>query len=323
MRSQDADPAALAANAIGDDPPPSGLRISAPTASGGAMPPCFSPSRAARRPWLLPAEPTAVPGVAADQAQVGDLILRAASVIGVGHRCDQPVRVRQDAYRVAQDLGGRHLILAVADGMSDSARAELGAQLAVASAVALVRRELDAGAAPESLLVQPLLTRVAGAMLTEAQRRGIPADDVRTTLAVAVIPTTADAGSPRRGWAAHVGDTSVWLSTGGAWKALSINEKDDFDGSALSSYLPHRPSTAKAFVFALPEQSVLLLATDGVADAFSEIEGASAWFAARWKEPPALASFLLDVDFEAKGCQDDRTAVAIWCRSASGEGRPA
>jgi hypothetical protein len=277
-----------------------------------AVPPRFEDgSAAARLPWLLPEEHTAPSGIAADQAVLGTLTVRAASVVGVGHRCERPAKPRQDAYRIAQDQTAEHLIVAVADGMSDSPRAEFGAMVAVATAVGLVRHRLDRGERIADLRPRGLFTDVAAGILAAAEDRGLRAADVRTTLTVAVIPT-GPADSSRTAWVGHVADTTVWIRTAEMWQCVTSNVKGSFDGIAVRRFMPHHPDAALSQTFTVDAGATLAVLSDGVADSFQEIRGANAWLADRWRDPPPLASFLLDVDFEARAQHDDRTAVVVW-----------
>ncbi|MDI6104631.1 protein phosphatase 2C domain-containing protein [Actinoplanes sp. NEAU-A12] len=269
-------------------------------------------SKASRMPWLLPTESASPPGVAADQGVLGDLEVRAASVVGSGHRCGDPVKPRQDAYRVARDRAGDHLVLAVADGMSDSLRSELGASVAVGTAVALLRRYLDDNRPLSGLRADDLFRDVAGALVQAAKDRGLDPHDVRTTLAVAVLPTRCRPDRPVEGWVAQIADTHLWRREPGSWKCLTGAEKDSFDGSVLNSFLPHVPQAARGTLFTLAWGDTVAVLSDGVSDAFSYVPGATSWFADRWRDPPPLASFLLDVDYEAKQMHDDRTAVVVW-----------
>ncbi len=118
-------------------------------------------SRAAAQPWRLPAVPSPS-GVAADQASAGGLEVRAASLIGPGHRCMEPALPRQDAYRLGQDRKRRYLIAAVADGMTDSRHSEVGANTAVAAVVGLLRESLDAGIGLADLDVEEIFLAAAG-----------------------------------------------------------------------------------------------------------------------------------------------------------------
>ncbi|MEU3457698.1 protein phosphatase 2C domain-containing protein [Micromonospora sp. NPDC006766] len=278
-----------------------------------AMSPRFLPgSKAAGMPWLLPAESASPSGVAADQAVLGNLEVRAASVIGSGHRCEEPVKPRQDAYRVARDRNGEFLVVAVADGMSDSARSELGAATAVGTAVALVRRHLDERRPLESLNAAELFRAVSAALVQQAKDRGLDPNDVRTTLAVAVLPAYRRGGQRPRGWVGQIADTHLWQRDDSGWKCLTGRAKDSYNGNTLSTFLPHTPDAAAGLTFALGDGDTVAVLSDGVADAFSEVPGAAGWFAERWRRPPPLASFLLDVDFDARQQLDDRTAVVVW-----------
>jgi hypothetical protein len=281
-----------------------------------AVPPRFgSGSGASRLPWLLPDEHAAPPGLAADQAVLGGLCVRAASVVGAGHRCHPPAVARQDSYRIARDAAGEHLIIAVADGMSDSARAELGASVAAASAVGLIRRRLDRGATVADLPARELFRDVASAIHNQARERALGPQDVRTTLTVAVIPVEP-VGGRRTAWFGHLADTTVWVQRGPGWALLTGSGKDTYNGSALRTFLPYHPDAAVGRTVVLDAGAVIAVLTDGVADSFDEIDGAAEWFAQRWREPPPLASFILDVDFEARAQHDDRTAVVVWCDAA-------
>jgi hypothetical protein len=96
--------------------------------------------------------------------------------------------------------------------------------------------------------------------------------------------------------------------------------KDSYNGSSLSAFLPHTPEAAAERTFPFGDGDTVAVLSDGVADAFSEVSGADAWFADRWRRPPPLASFLLDVDFDARQQLDDRTAVVVWAgRQVPGE----
>ncbi|MEQ4305126.1 protein phosphatase 2C domain-containing protein [Plantactinospora sp. B6F1] len=287
--------------------------VIAPQNPATAYPPRFGRgSPAAARQWRLPAGSASPSGLAADQAVVGDLHVRGASVVGAGHRCEHPALPRQDAYRVAQDRDGRHLIIAVADGMADSSRAELGAQAATGQAVALVRRHLDSGRCPESLPATKLYERIASAMIQSAEERSLTAGDVRTTLTVAVVDARPHPDGSRSLWTCRLGDTEAWYRVANGWKAMIGGPKSAFDGNVLREFLPHYPDAVVQKTFTIKPGAVFAVMTDGVSDALAEVDGFAQWLHARWAEPPPLASFALDVDFDAPGQQDDRTSVVVW-----------
>ncbi|MFI6099365.1 protein phosphatase 2C domain-containing protein [Lentzea sp. NPDC051213] len=266
---------------------------------------------AAKRPWYLQPEP-AQSGVAADQIRIGDLDVRAASVVGPDHRCEEPAEARQDAYRIGRDARGRYLIVAVADGMSAAKRSDVGATVAVRAAVDLVRKELDHGARPEQLDLRGVFKAVAGNVAGAAKQLGCAVDQVLTALIVAIVPTTGDQPDGRRPvWFATVGDVSAACLRDGGWRRLTGADKAGLDRNTLDAFLPHHPDRV-----VLNQDEVtgaIAVMTDGVSDVWGDVPGAAEWFSRRWRTPPPLASFLLDVSYEAPGQVDDRTAVVVWC----------
>jgi hypothetical protein len=269
--------------------------------------------RAARLPWYLPVEP-AQSGVAADEVRLGDLDVRAASVVGPDHRCAEPAMARQDAYRLGRDSAGRHLIIAVADGLSSAARSDIGATIAVRAAVDLIRRELDAGLRPEQLDMVALFSTVAKHVAGGAKQLGCSPADVLTALAVAIVPSGATGPSGvRLVLLASLADVSTWVRTDPSWTRLGGADKHGLDRNSLDAFLPHHADKVDVRLLDLPPNSTLAVVTDGVGDAFTDVAGGAQWFAQRWRRPPPLASFLLDVNYEAPSQLDDRTAIVVWC----------
>jgi hypothetical protein len=269
-------------------------------------------SRAAAQPWRLPAVPSPS-GIAADQASAGGLEVRAASLVGPGHRCMEPGLARQDAYRLGQDEQRRYLIVAVADGMTDSRHSDVAANIAVAAVVGLLRESLDAGAGLAELNVEEVFLAAARQISGVAHQRGWPDDQVRAVLAAAVIPTQPEPVGTRHAWLASLADVSIWRWLPGSWELLMGDVKDGMDGSRLEHYLPYHPQHATSRIVELQVGEIIAITTDGIADAFATLPGASKWFADRWREPRPLASFVLDVGYEESQFNDDRTAVVAWC----------
>jgi serine/threonine protein phosphatase PrpC len=290
-------------------------RIPAPT----SVPRFGSGSKAQRFPWLLPVRPAAS-GIAADEAQLGDLAVRAASLVGPGHRCQEPATARQDAYRMARDTAGDHLLLAVADGVSSSAHAELGAAVAASTAITYLRRQLDD---PDGLLsATDLFEEAATAMRREAARRGLDPTDVCAVLFVAAIPTrpTLPTGE-RTMWAAWLGDASLWQLDDTRWRHAAGDRKGatpGYDSNAVPHTLPADPHAARETRLALRPGDVLSLVSDGVGDGLATIKELNAYLADRWHQPPPIASYLSDVGFDAERFLDDRTSVTVWIDPDSG-----
>jgi hypothetical protein len=275
-------------------------------------------STAHAQPWLLPAHLSGA-GIAADEAQVGDLVVRAASVVGPGHRCEEPAAPRQDAYQLGRAGGGRYLLVAIADGVSSSRRAELGAAVAARRAVELAARQIDAagpaGAPAIHLSPVDIFGAVAADMRNTAARRRLADTDVCCVLVLAVIDALPGPTGNRGSWVAWVGDVSMWRRTGGRWEFLLGDAKGRAGGvqtSEVHSALPGGAAAVRAEVVPLRAGEAYALVTDGVGDLWSAHPMANDYFARRWATPPPVASYLNDVCFDARGEQDDRTAVVIW-----------
>jgi hypothetical protein len=273
---------------------------------------------AARRPWVLPVEP-AVSGIAADQASLGDLDVRAVSIVGPGHRCEEPAMPRQDSYRLGRDRAGRYLIIAVADGMSDSRRSDLGATVASRCAVNTLRAHLDGGEGPTADAMKEAFRIAAGAMVAAANNEGLSEMDVRCALIIAVIPAAPNTpSSGRRAWFATLADVSAWLRHSDGWYQLAGDQKNNgLDRNTLRNFLPYHPDRVVTVSCNLEPGATVAVVTDGIGDAFTEVPRAAQWFAQRWETPVPLESFLLDVGFQARGQLDDRTSVTVWCRDGT------
>jgi serine/threonine protein phosphatase PrpC len=282
-------------------------------ANSDVFPVLHQRSRAAAEPWRLPDSPSPS-GLAADQGTVGSLEIRAASVIGPAHRCSVPALPRQDAYRLGQDSARKHLIIAVADGMSDSRHSDAGANIAAAAAVGNIRSLLDNGVPTVRLDAREIFTVAAGQMLGAAEQRGWQADEVRSVLAVAVVQTAAHEESGiRQAWLATLADVTAWRWRADGWDLLLGDLKDDGAIGELEYYLPYHPDRSQSDVIDLGPADVLAIMTDGLGDAISMLPDAAAWFASKWREPPDVARFMVDVGYEDSQFNDDRTAVVVWC----------
>ncbi|RSN06641.1 hypothetical protein DMB42_25545 [Nonomuraea sp. WAC 01424] len=265
---------------------------------------------AARLPWRLPDEP-ALAGIAADAVSVGDLTVRAVSLVGPGHRCAEPAVPRQDAYRLGRDTAKRHLIVALADGMSDSRQSHLGANVAVTALVGRVRADLDRG---EPLRAPDVFLDAARQMAGSAVRHGVTEHDVRAAALVAVVPVSPGPGGRRTARLMALADVGGWLRLPGGWRRLIGEEKAGLDAGRLTEFLPFHPDQVTSVTVELAPRAVLALATDGLGDVLAG-DPLARWFAGRWSAPPHIAEFLGDVGFESPGRLDDRTAVVVWCAS--------
>jgi serine/threonine protein phosphatase PrpC len=250
-------------------------------------------SKAQALPWLL--SPHAVyPGIAADEGRLGDLTVRAASVIGPGHRCEEPVSPRQDAYRLGRDDAGTHLVVAVADGVSSSAFAELGATVAASAAVNLLRERLNRA---DTIAWPEVFGGIAAQMAEAASTRGLRNADIHTALVTAVIPA-GSTGRDRTMWVAWVGDASVWLLRGNEWIFVAGDRKQSSGGvesNVVAHVLPDSPHAVATAAIRVAPGSVVAVVTDGVGDVMAAVPEANRHFARSWATPPPSTSFIGDV----------------------------
>lgn len=289
-------------------PPPAPPAERAHRAAGRFPQPLGKSGMANALPWRLPPEP-GPSGVVADGASVGDLRVRAASIIGPGHRCEEPAVPRQDAYRLAVDRERRHLIVAVADGMSSSPHSDLGAGVAT---MTLVQQLWPGGTdAATDATAHRWFTEAARHMAAAAHQRGLEHDQVCAAALVALIEIDPAADGSRRVRTWTIADVGAWLRTDRAWQQVAGDVRTGLDRSKLKVFLPHHPNQAVGASFRLEPGAVLALTTDGVGDALGRAD-LGPWFADRWSEPPHVSDFVDDVGFEAKGELDDRTAVVVW-----------
>ncbi|MFI5694829.1 protein phosphatase 2C domain-containing protein [Kribbella sp. NPDC051586] len=274
---------------------------------------------AGRAPWHLPTG--VVPnGLAADAVRLGSLDVRAVSIVGASHRCEEPAVPRQDAYALARSADGQYLVVAVADGVANSKRSDLGARVAVSAAVRLLVRHLDGGGTAGTIEPSTVFRAVAGEMLGTGRSRELDASEIASVLIVAVIPTVA-AGGQYEIWTARVGDCSIW-SLNGHWTQLTGSAKSGLDKNLLTAALPHDPDQAEVRMLQLTPDSVLAVMSDGVGDTLSDVQGANTYFAREWGgKVPTLPQFIHTVSYDAPGQLDDRTVVVVWPRIRSGTGQ--
>ncbi len=272
-------------------------------------------ARAQGYPWLLP-ERTVQNGIAADEAAVGAFTIRAASVIGPGHRCGQPAEPRQDSYRIGRSRDSRYAIVAVADGLSSAAWSDAGATTASSQAVTLLREQIES-VGFGGLDVKELYGRIAESVAAHAAGRGVSTSHVATVLITAVL-AEPDADGVAEAWVAWLGDSSAWrLDPRSPLWMLSAGDAKDRAAAVVSNEvagrLPDTPQLARDHYVTLAPGAALALVTDGIGDAWADSAGqVNVYFANAWRSPVPATRFTADVGFDAPQCLDDRTAVVVW-----------
>jgi hypothetical protein len=251
-----------------------------------------------------------VPGEAcyrADGGQSAEFVVLAASVAGVAHRLSG--RRGEDAYAWVLPRPGR-LAVIVADGVSTAGRGGEGADIAVSAAC---EHLLTAEGWGEMECLAAL--RAASAAVSAAG--GASAAELSTTLVVGLV-SASEAGAEV--YLARVGDSSAFVLAGAAWNELFPGRAEEELRGSVIGVLPLGSRGGDAIEtasMALPGGAALVLLTDGVADPLRDGPGTVA---------PALAEVLRGgpsgaltplaladaADFSRRGCQDDRTVLAVW-----------
>jgi serine/threonine protein phosphatase PrpC len=281
-------------------------------AAGQAGPPSFGRSKAGQAAWHLPVS-QAASGLAADAARLGDLEIRAASVVGPDHRCDEPARPRQDAYALGRTADGRFLVIAVADGVGQSKHADIGARVAVSAAVTELAELAGAGRLPQDAAAS-LFTKIARKMAGTARSRSLRDQDVCSILITAVIPTAPRHDGTRPMWVAWLGDVSMWVMRDKNLQRVTGGDKAGLDMNTLDAVLPFNPDRAHERNWELQPGDRVALMTDGLSDSFQAIPAAFDYFTAQWAGPPPHpTAFLQDLCYDAPAQADDRTVVVTWC----------
>ncbi|MCX5423810.1 protein phosphatase 2C domain-containing protein [Streptomyces sp. NBC_00078] len=272
-------------------------------------------ARAQGYPWQLP-ERTVQNGIAADEATVGAFTVRAASVIGPGHRCSQPAQPRQDSYRIGRSRDSRYAIMAVADGLSSAAWSDAGATTASSQAVTLLREQIET-VGFNRLDFKDLYGRIAESVAAHAAGRRVDTSDVATVLITAVL-AEPDTNGVARAWITWLGDSTAWTLDPHAplWQC-SAGEAKDRTAAVVSNEvagrLPDTPQLAMGQYVTLAPGAALALVTDGIGDAWADPAGnVNEYFANAWRSPVPATRFTADVGFDAPQCLDDRTAVVMW-----------
>jgi hypothetical protein len=272
-------------------------------------------ARAQGYPWLLP-ERTVQNGIAADEATVGAFTIRAASVIGPGHRCARPAEPRQDSYRIGRSLDSRYAIVAVADGLSSAAWSDAGATTASSQAVTLLREQIET-VGFGGLDVKELYGRIAESVAAHAAGRGVDVSHVATVLITAVV-AEPDANGVAQAWVAWLGDSSAWTLDPRLplWQFSAGDAKDRTAAvvsNEVAGRLPDTPQLARDQYVRLAPGAALALVTDGIGDAWADpAANINEYFANAWRSPVPATRFTADVGFDAPQCLDDRTAVVMW-----------
>ncbi|GAA4935281.1 hypothetical protein GCM10023334_043810 [Nonomuraea thailandensis] len=247
------------------------------------------------------------PGVALDGGMLAQTTVRAVSLRGRRHRYrGEPL---QDAYAVRLSADGRWVIAAVADGLGSTLHAEHAAAVAVRAATNLsLTPGLGWHAAFAAIAGEVMRATARLADRRTGRHGGGASEPPATTLTIGVVPADG-----RRGIAAcaAIGDSpALWLHDR-TWTEIFPPEGQR--PGNVTSALPDDLGELRERQIDWGPGDVLVLCSDGFGTAMG---GGGSVLAQRlvtsWSSPPALRSFLCDVDFQLSTYDDDRTVLALW-----------
>jgi hypothetical protein len=297
--------------------------------AGAPAPPAAPPSAADRwAPVIVdepifefepkPAPPTDTyrPDTIFDGWSTGRITIRLASVRGYSHRYSGAPR--QDDAAVACDPASGAVIFTVADGVSSASQSHLGAAAACQMALSNAARQLAAGRHP---IDWAEVVAAAASELTACAASLLDQDHPEPEVVEALLATTLVAGCAMptdRGAAVsiiQIGDSSAWILQEDGYRCV-LEQKHDPDAQIISSAvspLPRIPDLLEPAQFQLPEDSVLLVGTDGFGDPLGDGDGkVGHLFAEHLRTPPAPRALAHLLDFSRETFDDDRTLLAIW-----------
>ena len=226
---------------------------------------------------------------------------------------------RQDDFAITVRDGGRQIIAAVADGVSQATQLHIGATTAVRYACQWLDSMLaePVGATDWKSMIESTawaLIEQARAIDPECADAAMAEQMLATTLVCAVVEAGHDGEL-----AAHlitVGDSGVWLLTKVGYTRVGGGKAEGNGGISSSAVagLPRIPQDIRATRVVLSDDDVLLLGTDGWGDPLGSGTGlvGSLFAEILLPGPPALTEFGHALDFSRETFDDDRTLVAIW-----------
>lgn len=254
-----------------------------------------------------------------DFLTVSPFEVRGCSTRGYSHRFGGTPR--QDAFAVRETP--EHLVIAVADGVSEGPLSHIAAQTAVRGACKLVGDQpvdTDWTKVSGRLTMRIVDEAVRGRLIPPVEgsdyNAAIPAcrKHMSTTLVVLVLSRLADAdGCFDATLAVLAGDSGIYLVADDAIRSVAGNKSDD--GTAITSAVRPLPGAVTPIVshLRLAGDQALVLVSDGVGDPLGEGDNdLGIELADRWSIPPTIHEFLLDVNFLRATFADDRTAVGVW-----------
>jgi serine/threonine protein phosphatase PrpC len=237
-----------------------------------------------------------------DGAQVNNLHVSAASIIGASHLARGGVR--QDAYNFVATEDG-YLVVAIADGLGSRSLSQLGAALFCEGVTqAALGPPAHTPRTADELLIRGAEYAAAAAQDFYRVRQA----DIAFVAAVAVLGPKAPDGA-QTAKIARVGDVSAFAADPGS-PLTELFASDDGPINLLSESLPAVAAPQPQTVHARTQ--MLALVTDGLANDLRNSPGIRSWLSQQWAKPIGPFAFGDSLRYQRQGSHDDRTAVVVW-----------
>ncbi|MFC1416603.1 protein phosphatase 2C domain-containing protein [Streptacidiphilus cavernicola] len=274
-------------------------------------------------PRELPLGRDAVADSVVDGADLGPVVVRAASVRGDRHRVGKEHRRDAVRLRLLDGFGGPVLFSAVATGSPRGEWSRSGAERACEGAIdqldhfgrAVGDRLFDPAAAAEvKRVLQLAALGVAGSIRSlarELDRTGTDgsADDAAVETGLTCLLSRLGDGVRREHLAFGVGEGAVLRLRAGAWERVHDVAGVEQGRTAL---LPRDAERLTWTRFESLPGDLVLVCSRPMADLLDR-DDVGAWFAERWQgRRPYLTTFLSDVNVRVRSPGEDRSVVALW-----------
>lgn len=246
-------------------------------------------------------------------------VIRAASLRGHAHRYFGTPR--QDDFAITVHNGGSRLLVAVADGVSQSPQSHVGSTTAVQYAVHVMGREVKD---LDCIDWANIIEQIAWGMIQKATDvfGTEDAESAESLLATTLICAVIDAQEDRTAVVevVSVGDSGAWILDGDNIAAIVGHVPDTLQGVIMSSVipLPRVPKVPSVSKITLNRRSALLLGTDGFGDPLGDGSGEVGRLFAEtlMDRVPSIYEFAHKLDFSRDTYDDDRTLVAVWLNAS-------
>ncbi|MFC8142975.1 protein phosphatase 2C domain-containing protein [Streptomyces paradoxus] len=271
-----------------------------------------------------------VPDTIIDGWETDHFVIRAACVRGYAHRYDGIPR--QDQISLSAFDGSDAIVIAVADGVSESPQSSIGAALACRYATNWCRNRIESGSSSDATAWDEeswndLMRNAAWGLINYAHvNLGEAIDPLRTeqllgtTLTVAIVTPTVDGNADVN--AIQAGDSDIWILRDRRYDAITPHALMETSADHISSTavigLPRLAEDMRPSHAVLCPDEVLLAGSDGFGSALGEGTGLIGdLFSSELSTVPNQLKMAHMLDFSRDLFDDDRSLIAVWRKDST------